>query len=532
MPIAATDVCALGAAETACEIASGRLSAREAVEARIRRIEETNERLNAVVVPLFERARAEAAAADERQRRGDPLAPLHGVPVTVKESFFVAGTASTGGLPGRARHRAEADSPLVARLREAGAILLGKTNVPQMLLYIESDNPLYGRANNPWSLERSPGGSSGGEAATIAASASTLGLGTDLAGSIRIPAHACGIHGFKPGDRRLSLVGTFDALLAPGQEAMVPQPGPLARRVEDLALAWSVLAAPGQEAFDPTIPPVPAGSPRDVRINIKRLRVGFFLDDGWFPPSAACRRAVREAASVLAARGAEVEEFTPPDVPEAMRLFFGLLCAPGTAWVRPFVAGGPVDPRLAELIRMGGLPHGLNRAIASLLRIAGQPRRAAGLRTMGRRSAAAYWRLVADRARYREGFLDARGPGRFDAILCPASPTPALIHGASRHLLAAASYTMLFNLLGLPAGVVAATRVRPEEEEGRPASRDPMDEAARRVDAGSAGLPVGVQVAARPWREDVALAVMAALEEAFRTRPDYPVEPPLGTAGV
>jgi fatty acid amide hydrolase len=514
----------LGASRLAREIADGRLSAREAVRAHVDRIEEVNQHLNAVVFRRFDEALAEAAAADERQARGGPRGPLHGVPITVKDSIFVAGTPSTAGLPSRSSHRAEADSPLVARLRRAGVIVLGKTNVSEMLLYIESDNPLYGRANNPWSLERSPGGSSGGEGAVVAAGGSTLGLGTDLGGSIRIPAHVNGIHGLKPTSLRLPLTNTLEALMAPGQEAMIPAPGPLARHVADLALAMELLTAPGAEA-DTTLAPVPRPEPASV--DVARLRVGFYTDDGWFPPSPACARAVREAGALLAARGASVEEFAPPDVPEAMRIFLGLPSSAGSGWTKSFLAGNPVDPRLRELLLAAALPHGLARLAASLFDLAGQRRRARLVRALGRRSCESYARLVADRAAYRDRFLAADGPGRFDVWLCPPSPTPALKHGEGRHLLGAASYTMLWNLLGWPAGVVAATRVRPYEEQGRPASRDPVDRAARAVDAGSAGLPVGVQVVARPWREDIVLAVMGALEEDFRRRADYPACPPL-----
>jgi fatty acid amide hydrolase len=515
----------LGAVGLARAIAAGRVSARDAVEAHVRRVEETTPFLNAVVVPRFEEARSEASAADERQARGEPLGPLHGVPVTVKESLFLAGTPSTAGLPGRRSHQAGADAPIVARLRRAGAIVLGKTNVPQLLLDIECDNPVYGLTRNPWGLDRSPAGSSGGEAANLAAGGAALGLGTDIGGSIRIPAHACGVHGLKPTSLRLSLAGSVDALLTAGQEAMVPAPGPLARHVEDLSLALSVLAAPGQETFDPTLPPVPLPSPAGVRI--EHLRIGFYTDDGWFPASRACQRAVREAAAALAARGARVEEFSSPDVSEAMRLFFGLLSAAGSSWAKAFLDAGPVDPRLRERIRVSGLSAGTTRALARVLALLGQPRRARVVRALGRRSTAGYRALVADRARYRDRFFAPDGPGRFDAWLGPPAPTPALRHGASRFLFGGASYTMVSNLLGLPAGVVAATRVRRGEDEGRPGSRDPLDRAARAVDEGSAGLPVGVHVAARPWREDLVLCLMAALEEDFRTRPDYPDGPPL-----
>lgn len=167
----------LSATELARRIKAGEVSAVEVVDAHIRRIEAVNPKLNAVVVPLYEQARAQAAAADAAQARGDALGALHGVPVTIKECCHVAGTPSTAGLTGQMNHRADRDGPLVSRLRTAGAIVLGKTNVPQLLLYYESDNPVYGRTNNPWNLERSPGGSSGGEGAIIAAGGSPLAGG-------------------------------------------------------------------------------------------------------------------------------------------------------------------------------------------------------------------------------------------------------------------------------------------------------------------------------------------------------------------
>src|SRR5262249_23270390 len=157
------------AIELAERIRTGATSAAEAVEAYIARIEAVNPKINSVVWKLYDQARAEAKSADEQRARGEPLGPLHGVPITIQDQFLLKGTPSTWGLLNRQAHRAPEDGPLVARLRAAGAIVLGKTNIPQLLFYNESDNPVYGRCNNPWDVERTPGGSSGGEAATVAA---------------------------------------------------------------------------------------------------------------------------------------------------------------------------------------------------------------------------------------------------------------------------------------------------------------------------------------------------------------------------
>lgn len=222
----------MNASEIAILIARGDLSAAEAVEAHIQRIKEVNPDLNAVVFPLFDQARAEAAEADARRQRGEPLGPLHGVPITIKDSYDVAGTPTVVGLETRVGHRAAADSPLVARLRQAGAIVLGKTNAPQVLLYNETDNAVYGRTNNPWSLDRAPGGSSGGEGAIVAAGGSAMGLGSDIGGSVREPAHSCGVHGLEAHHRApvASRRGGQLALRRPGgRPGPARTPGPQRR---------------------------------------------------------------------------------------------------------------------------------------------------------------------------------------------------------------------------------------------------------------------------------------------------------------
>lgn len=501
------------ASEIAASIAAGTLTAGEAVETHIRRIEEVNGRLNAVVVPLFEEARAAARAADAARSRGEPLGPLHGVPITIKDSFDVAGTATTAGLAKRAGHRAAADGPLVARLRAAGAIVLGKTNVPQLLFYHESDNPLYGRTDNPWDAERTPGGSSGGEAAIVAAGGSALGLGSDIGGSIRLPAHFCGIHGLKPTSRRLTTVGAADEWMFAGQEGILAQPGPLARSVEDLALAMRVLDAPGLERVDPGNPPVPWPDPAVVRV--EGMRIGWYEHDGFFPAAPALRRAVRDAAAALRDRGADVVEVRPPDATEAMQLFFGILGADGGERLRELLEGEKKDRRIGSLLQTAAMPAPVRAVAAAAAEAAGQGRLAFLIRHARPTSAAGYQDLIARRNRYRDAWLGALDDAGCDAVLFPPHALPALRHGDSFWLPSAASYAFVPNLIGVPAGTVSITRVRPGEESDRAESRDRVERAARGVEEGSAGLPVGVQVAARHWREDVVLGVMAALEEAF-----------------
>ena len=274
------------ATQLAAAIAGGELSAAEVVEAHIARIEAVNPALNAVVVKRFAQARAEAAEADAQRARGGALGALHGVPITVKECLDLAGTPSTFGLAARTRNVAPADDPYVARLRAAGAIVLGKTNVAQLLMSFESNNPVYGRSNNPWNLDRAPGGSSGGEGAIVAAGGSALGIGTDIGGSVRIPAAFCGVASLKPTQGRTPDAGRASVPI--GERAIVSQVGIIARSVGDVALGVGLINGSRDAEL---VPDVPLGDHR--RVDVASLRVATFEDDGVFHP--ARRFAARSA---------------------------------------------------------------------------------------------------------------------------------------------------------------------------------------------------------------------------------------------
>ena len=511
------------ATRLAAAIAGGELSAAEVVEAHIARIEAVDPALNAVVVKRFAQARAEAAEADGRRAHGDALGALHGVPITVKECLDLAGTPSTFGLAARASSVVPADDPYVARLRGAGAIVLGKTNVAQLLMSLECNNPVYGRSNNPWSLDRTPGGSSGGEAAIVAAGGSALGIGTDIGGSVRIPAAFCGIASLKPTQGRTPDAG--HASVPIGERAVVSQVGILARSVDDVALGVGLING----SRDPElVPAVPLGDYR--RVDVTSLRIATYEDDGVFPAGPAVRRAVREAAAALVAAGAHVTPWQLPQPEVAIDLFFGLLSGDRGRGLAALVRGEKVDPNIAPLLMMVQRSRPALAAIGALLRAAGQSQTADKLRAFGYGDTHHHWQLAAAQIDYRTRFLDAldrADGGPFDLVLCPPCALPAYTHGAFRDLGIVGSYSVLANLLGFPAGVVPVGRVRKDEEGGRAQSRDVVARRAAEVERGSAGLPVGVQVIARPWREDVALAAMRAIETAAAGGADYPGIPPL-----
>ncbi|MBM3945691.1 MAG: amidase, partial [SAR202 cluster bacterium] len=269
------DIIYSSATEIARAIREKEISSEDAVDAHLKRIAVVNPKLNAVVWQEDGYIkRQEARKRDTDLMRGEVRGPLHGVPITIKDAFEAAGMPSTGGTKGRANYIPEKDATIVARLKAAGAVILGRTNTPEISFGVECSNVVYGRTNNPWDVNRTPGGSSGGEAAIIAAGGSPFGIGSDMGGSIRWPAHCTGIAGMKPTTGRIPRTGHWPSF--GGLFAYLTQPGPMAHTVEDIALGLNIMSGP--DYIDPTTVPMPL---RDYkRVNLKSLRVAFHTDNG------------------------------------------------------------------------------------------------------------------------------------------------------------------------------------------------------------------------------------------------------------
>ena len=435
------------------------VSSREVMEAHLKQIERENPRLNAVVRVLDESARAAAAKADETVARGEATGPFHGVPMSIKDAWEVAGVPSTGGTLGRANYIPERDATVIARMRAAGAIPIGMTNLPELSLAFESDNLIHGRANNPYNVERTPGGSGGGGAAAIAAGMSPIEIGADLGGSIRLPSHFCGIAGIRATTGRAPMTGYFPPMF--GWTSLFTASGPMARTVEDLAAALSVISGP--DWIDAGIEDVPL---RDSRaVSVKGLRIAMHTNNGLMAPTAETKVAVLNAAKALSDAGAVIEEATPTAIEQCIEIFIGIANADAGENLRGLLAAigtKETHPIVAPLIG----PH------------------------LEPRSAAFLHQMLARADMYRTamlGFLK-----NYDLILCPTNALPAIRHGEylNGDILPAFSYTIAFNLTGWP-GAVVRCGTSPE------------------------GLPIGVQAVARPWREDVALAVAQHLETAL-----------------
>lgn len=293
-----------------------KVSSLEVVRAHLDHIHTVNPRLNAVVFATAESAIKEARAADRRNKRKNKLGPLHGVPFTAKDIFNTAGLPTTAGLRMMRTHIPDRDATVVARMRGAGAILIGKTNCPPGGVGNDSWNPLHGGTRNPYNINRSPGGSSSGEAAIIAAGGSPLGLGSDSGGSIRMPAHYCGIAALKPTAGLVPVTGAY--ALPGGLSDPRTQAGPMARYVADLELTLPILAGP--DGVDSGVVPVPL--PKRVP-KLAGLRVAWYSDDGLAKPTTAIASTVRAAAKALSAAGCSVTEERPPDLAEAHQVTLG-----------------------------------------------------------------------------------------------------------------------------------------------------------------------------------------------------------------
>lgn len=434
------------------------------VDAHLAQIERVNPKLNAFIHVATESARAQAFAAERALAAGDAIGPLHGVPISIKSSIEVTGMPFEAGTKLRTGFRGKQDAVLVSRLRTAGAIVLGVTNTPELLMAWETDNLLYGRTDNPWDLSRTAGGSSGGEAAAVASGCSAGGVGSDGGGSIREPAHFCGICGLKPTPGRIPTTGHYPTLAGPF--ALLGVVGPMARNVGDLKLLFEVMQ--GADDGDAQFAPVPLRWPDPE--SVKNIRVGYFEDDGRTPVTPETRAAVRTAVEGLRRAGFTVEPFRPEGLESARTLWWQFFGVAGGMMLGPMLAGRESNTSPILLEFLGRVKREPKHTAESLLNA---------------------W---IQRDLLRSEILQEMR--EYPVLLCPVAAIPAFKHGERSwqvegktvEYLDAWSYCEWFNLLGNPAAVV-------------PVGQSPE------------GLPIGVQIVGRPWEEELVLTVAEAVEK-------------------
>ncbi|MER9240353.1 amidase [Mesorhizobium sp. M0633] len=448
--------------ELAAAIRDRKISAVEALDAHLTQIDRHNEAVNAVVTLDREGARQRAGKADEAQARGEALGPLHGVPFTLKDTHETAGMRTTVGFPAFADYAPRADSPVVARLKAAGGILVGKTNVATMLGDWQSSNPLFGRTGNPWNLQRTAGGSSGGAAAALGTGMTPFEVGTDMQDSIRLPAAFCGVYGLKPTEHRVSLAGAFpDPGGAPRSVRLISCLGPMARSVEDLAPIYGLIAGP--DGSDTDLAPVPVETMPEL--DLRNLRIAVAPSFPGFPVAGEISAAVESLAKELQAAGAIVEEAKLPEFDLHDDL------AQGGALIGMMLEAAQPEPREK--------PTPVSRWFEALAR---------------RDRSILAW----------ERFFDG-----CDALLCPVAMatafphcepgTPIGVDGSEQSYWMLPAYGAVFNYSGHPALSL-------------PCGQD------------SNGLPIGLQIVGKRWSESRLLGIARAIDPlagGFRRPPGY-----------
>ena len=443
------------------------ISVAELAEAHIQQIERLNPALNAFADFDAERVRAQAR---QLEAAPEPYGLLHGLPVTIKSSISTAGyRCEIGSLLHKGEIPKE-DAVVVARLRAAGALILGTTNCPEFLMAYETANLLYGRTRNPWDLDRSPGGSSGGESAAIAAGMSAAGLGSDSGGSVRVPAHFTGICSLKPTPGRIPGRGHLPPCVGPF--SILGAIGPMARTMGDVALMFEALS--GQDPDDPVSPPIALRKPSPERLREKKI--GYFEDDGLAPVTKETRAVINAAAVALREAGFRVEPFRPRTLEQLRKLWWEFFVQCGAMFYEPEIRGrrGKMSPIFSEFLGIAESAGPLSAT--DLLN--------------------AWAELDLLRAKTLAELTE------YPVLLCPVASIPAFRHderswtidGAQVEYLDAVRHTQWFNVLAAPAAVI-------------PVGRSPE------------GLPIGVQIVGRPFEDETALGVAAAVDSAFGFRP-------------
>lgn len=452
------DVIYTSATALAREIRSRTISAEEVIDTYLHRLDVVNPRINAVIQRCDAVARQSARHADVALAHAKTCGPLHGIPMTISDGFDTIGVITSGGTLGRTRYVPQHEATIVARLRAAGAILIGKTNTPELELAYETDNLIYGRTNNPYDLDCTCGGSSGGAAATVAVGGSAFDIGNDVGGGICLPAHFCGVAGLRPTMGRIPrtgmvwpLGGLLDSLI---------QPGPLARSVEDLWLLFSLIA--GSDWQDPSVIPMPVNDP--TLVDIRHLRVAVHTNDGLMDARPQTVNGIYTAAQALLDAGLYVDEKRPTVLNQSIDLFFDLLDADTTLVVE-------------ALLRK----HGSTRC---------HPWLQAATAEHPNLSPHTLTSLISRLEHFRSTMLMFMQ--KFDIIICPPCAFVAPPHNTWRDpdKRRGFGYAAAYSLAGWPSVVV-------------------------RCGETSDHLPIGLQIIARPWCEDAALAIAWYLEDVF-----------------
>nr|XP_046248196.1 fatty-acid amide hydrolase 1 isoform X1 [Scatophagus argus] len=500
-------ILSLSLSELTEKLQEGLLSPEDVFYSYMEKTLEVNKKLNCCTGILLESFDQLKTVASKKEGL------LYGVPVSIKENMSYKNHDSTCGVVANLDQPAQEDSVVVKVLKRQGAIPFVQTNLPQALLNYDCSNPIYKQTLNPHNLQKTPGGSSGGEGALIGGGGSLLGIGSDIGGSIRIPASFCGICGFKPTSGRLSSHGLKPIFR--GQKSVLSSSGPMARDVDSLALCMQALLCDYMFSLDPTVPPIPFNA--QIYQSSKPLRIGYLESDGYTQPSPSMVRAVREVKALLEQAGHTLVPYSPLKITYAVsELMVKGIMADGATSLLQKLEGSPLDPCLSSQVFPYYFPKWLKKTLSFLLKPL-SPRVSDILSSLcGVGSVPELWKQHAAVEDYiYETIADWRRCN-IDVLLCPViGPAYNFFYcGKASH---AVSYTMLYNLLNFPAGVVPVSTVTAEDEEKlkdyKGIYKDNFDKLFKEAVSGGKGLPVAVQCVALPWQDELCLRFMKEVEQ-------------------
>nr|KAG5703230.1 hypothetical protein BaRGS_034141 [Batillaria attramentaria] len=496
------------------KLQNGQLQAVDVLRAYQSKALELNKTINCITDAIVE-AEDQAAACDKMT---DKQSPLHGMPLSVKDNIGVKGYETTGGMQINIGRVSELDSVIVQVFKRYGAIPFVKTNVPQSMYSYTCSNKIFGETSNPHNTKRTPGGSSGGEGAILGGGGSIIGLGTDVGGSVRVPAVFCGVCALKPTVGRFSSKGIYT--LNPGQTQIMGVAGPMAHDVHSLVEMTRIMTAPDMWELDPTIPRMPFQE--QLFASEHKLRIGYYTWDGVLPPVPAVARAVHVARKALESLGHTLVEFSPPGYGDAYASLYIATMAGGDRGqtLREKVKDDYLDRGL-QMLWIANLPQWLIGLLAAMIQSkdAVQAKVLRGLISAG--TTYSWFRHVEKLRDYRNNFVKQWQSLKLDAVICPVFASPAPYSEDVGQLTAAASGAALYNLVNFPAGALPVTRVNEQdiEDTNNPVlypAQTAFEKLLKRScsSADSKGLPVGVQCVTLPYTEELCLRLMTELEGA------------------
>jgi fatty acid amide hydrolase len=486
-------------------IESKQVSSREVTQYFINRIEEVNPNLNAVVIKLYDEALKKADKADEILSKNNTLGKLHGLPFTIKECLDYIGTPSTLGVLSRKNDQPKVTDLYVEALQNQGGIVLGKTNVPQLMVFIECHNRVYGTTNNPYNHKFSPGGSSGGAGAVVGAKASPISLGTDIGGSVRFPAAFCGACSIKPTMWRTFDQTRFGETTFSGP--IMPVTGVIANHAEDLPLILDVMNDAAATKWK-------VESLRNHKeIDVSKLKIGYFTSDGFTEPMNAVKRGVTESVEKLKSTGATVVEFQPPKFEICEEIFYRILTVDGVKNFYKLLDGEKPVAQLKDMMMMASATDWKRNAVISLAKMFGQKNMPRLLSYFGGKGEEFLQTWATQRENYQRELESAMDKAGIEAILSPIAALPAFLQNSVDKVGLGGNYSILYNVSGFPAGVARVGEVQTNEAVARKPGFDIVERKIAQTEKLSAGLPLSVQIAAKPWREDIIFSLIEILHQ-------------------